>query len=868
MKPTDAIASIARHTSQAPDALGFDALRLHAITAAQRASGELWTDFNLHDPGVSLLEALCYALTEDLFSARQPVAPLLGLAPDDGPAAWARFGLHTPPDLLPSHPCTEDDWQLWLLQQLPHARQLYMQPLCDERRCATGLWRMALQSYSDTPLDRHDLQRKALQAYWPHRSLGEDLDGPPTMLRSRWVDLKISLELEGHRDVCELLVELLQRCDDVISARLPEGLPPGNAIDLDAEGPLGRPLTPEERTWLDQDPDYLYIGDLTRQLLSMEGIASVDSLVLSLADGEAAEPLDDVATPPGTVRRRGPDWALRLRWPDTEAQLRQWQLRREGGPVQVPAQTLLQLLADHRQMPLRLAAASLTPPAEAGAGADTTPMRPLPEVRRDHYPASAALPPLYRQALLDQARRQPGLRDQWHGYLGLLEQGLNQVQVQREQLPHLYALDEEDTRSCWTSLPGDEQLPGIDALYAVPRDQLENARWIDEDQLSRRHRVLDYQLALHGESLDHAGLQGLPCYFTPQAWPVHLLRLKRQFARRLLRLGRLRGAAADLSRPMIGQPDNTPPMQERLALMLGLAQTHSRWLSPSWQSQQLPAPEEWPVTDAGPASTTVAAPRPDQGPATETQTFETLRGVHFTMKAPGDTQPVLNPTARRRSIQWPPLRNAMPPIQQGLPAPLLRAAVRPEAFQWSPAEGGQLWLGPDEAGRHWLLAGGLDEARAQDHGRALHEAACQLQAAGEGLHLVEHVLLRPLAAAHQGKQGEQGAAASVACPAAGELQISLVFSGWTARGADPRFRSLARQITAREAPAHLRCQLLWLDASQMLRFEVAWQAWLAARQAYATELMSEPGTPRLEAAAIRLDERSARLLALLQEAAR
>lgn len=823
------VAGIARHRSQAPDPLGFDALRLHVITAAQQASGELWTDFNLHDPGVSLLEALCFALTEDLFAARQPVQQLLGLGPDDGAAAWARFGLHTPQALLPCHPCTDHDWQSWLLQQLPHARQLHMQALRDERGRATGLWRMALQSHSDAIEDKLAMRRTALQAYWGERNLGEDLDGPPCSLRSRWVELEISLQVEGHRDVSELLAEVLQRCDDCISARLPEGLPPTGAAGPDIEGPLGRALTPAESSWLAHDPDILFISDLARHLHSVDGLAGIDTLRLHLAAGEPDDPLDLVPVPPGTVRRRGPDWALRLRWPDREEQLKRWTLRREGGPVQVPVRALLQMLSDRRRLPLRLAASSTTTlPAQSAPPKPPPALPALPALRHDYAAASAALPPLYQQALLDQLRHRPGLQAQWHGYLGLLEHGLNQVQAQREQLPHLYALDEDSTRSAWTSLPADPQLAGIEALYGLPRDRIEAAPWFDEDRVSRRHRALDFQLALHGESLDHAGLQALPCYFTPPAWPVHLLRLKRQFARRLLRLGRGRGTATDYSRELLGDPDNTPPLQERIGLMLGLAQVHARWLSRSWTAQGLPAPEEWAPPDGADHS-------------------------RYVLKAPVAATPLLDPSARRRPVDWAGVRSSLPVLREELPAPLLRAAARPELFQWSADAGGQLWLGPDELGRHWLLARGLGEATSQDRAGALHEAACHLQAAGEGLHLVEHVLLR--------------SQARDATSRADDHQITLVFSGWTARGADPRFRSLAGQIVEREAPAHLRCRLLWLDAGQMQRFELAWHAWLSARRAHCSALLATVEEPDAAHAVKQLDERSAQLQAILQEVA-
>ncbi len=485
------------------------------------------------------------------------------------------------------------------------------------------------------------------------------------------------------------------------------------------------------------------------------------------------------------------------------------------------------MLRERRHVPLRLASSAVAIPAEPEPSVGA-----LPALRHDYYAASAALPPLYVQALREQARNRPGLAAQWQGYLALLEQGLNQVQAQREQLPRLYALDDDGARSYWSSLPGDEQLPGVDALYLTPRASLDSAPWVDEDRLSRRHRVLDYQLALHGESLGFAGLQGLPCYFTPRGWSGLLLRLKRQFARRLLRLGQQRGVGSNLSRPVLGEADNTPPLQERLALMLGLPQARSRALSGSWRNRGLPVPDELPL----PASAREQA-------------------AHYALQAPEGATALLDPVVDRRGIDWPRLREALPALRGGLPAPLLRAAVRAEAFSWTSTAGGQLWLGPDDQGRHWRLASRLEHARARDHGQALHEAACELQAAGEGMHLVEHVLLRPLGPDGRGEQVIAGAEGA---------QVTLVFSGWTARGADPRFRHLAEQMLAREAPAHLRCRLAWLSARRMAIFETAWTAWLAARRAHdETLLLADPDADGERAAVVRLNRRSARLRAFL-----
>jgi hypothetical protein len=257
-------------------------------------------------------------------------------------------------------------------------------------------------------------------------------------------------------------------------------------------------------------------------------------------------------------------------------------------------------------------------------------------------------------------------------------------------------------------------------------------------------------------------------------------------------------------------------------------------LSRSWQAQQLPVPSEWPASSPDGESSS-----------------------RYVTRAPEAAQLLLNPASRRRATDWLSLRKTMPVLRDDLPAPLLRAAARPELFQWSSTAGGQLWLGPDEQDRHWLLAHGVDETAGLDRARALHEAACQVQAAGEGMHLVEHLLLRPLGDVDPGTPTIDTAAP----------QISLVFSGWTARGADPRFRSLAQQIVEREAPAHLRCRLLWLDAAQMQTFEVAWHAWLSARQAYCAALLAAPGEQDESAALQQLDQRAARLRDWLKKVA-
>ena len=42
----------------------YDELLNEGISLIQKFSGDKWTDYNYHDPGITILEQLCYAITD------------------------------------------------------------------------------------------------------------------------------------------------------------------------------------------------------------------------------------------------------------------------------------------------------------------------------------------------------------------------------------------------------------------------------------------------------------------------------------------------------------------------------------------------------------------------------------------------------------------------------------------------------------------------------------------------------------------------------------------------------------------------------------------------------------------------------------
>ncbi len=103
-----------------PVATDFDSLRAQAISFAQAASGKIWTDYNLHDPGVTLLEQTCFALSEIGYQAAHPIRDLLTDA--QGRLRYADLALYDPRLVLPGAPVTDLDLTSYLSDQPGVAR--------------------------------------------------------------------------------------------------------------------------------------------------------------------------------------------------------------------------------------------------------------------------------------------------------------------------------------------------------------------------------------------------------------------------------------------------------------------------------------------------------------------------------------------------------------------------------------------------------------------------------------------------------------------------------------------------------------------------------------------------------------------------
>lgn len=90
------------------DDLDFSFLRKEGISYLETFGGKLWTDFNSHDPGVTILEMLCYAITDLGMRINTPLEDLLA-SKDPNLSLQAQF--YKASEIFPTKPVNELDYR-------------------------------------------------------------------------------------------------------------------------------------------------------------------------------------------------------------------------------------------------------------------------------------------------------------------------------------------------------------------------------------------------------------------------------------------------------------------------------------------------------------------------------------------------------------------------------------------------------------------------------------------------------------------------------------------------------------------------------------------------------------------------------------
>lgn len=310
----------------------FAVLRQIGIEHLQSLSGELWTDYNLHDPGVTILEVLCYALTDLSYRTHFNLQDLLALN-RAAPSTSQETNFFTPDQVLTCNPVTAWDWQRRLMD-IAGVRHGELQPVetypspiyidC-QQSCLRhqpphlrpgqqvrqlqprGFYHLYLELEADlTPAERQATLAQVKTALWSHRNLCEDFL-EMTVWGQQQIGLCSTIELEASADPERVLVDIYGRVQDFLNPPLQfytlqellaRGKPPETIF-------AGRPsaLHDPQGAYISHgfiDPDefaarisrsHLYTSDFYQLILDIPGVVAIKKLILisSVRDAEGEQ---------------------------------------------------------------------------------------------------------------------------------------------------------------------------------------------------------------------------------------------------------------------------------------------------------------------------------------------------------------------------------------------------------------------------------------------------------------------------------------------------------------------------------------------------------------------------------------------------
>jgi len=98
------------------DSENYAALRKKGIELIEKLGSTYWTDYNIHDPGITLLELLCFAQTEIGFKLGFSIEDLLAYQTNQE-VDWDLQCFYTAREILTVNPFTDNDWRKVLIDQ-------------------------------------------------------------------------------------------------------------------------------------------------------------------------------------------------------------------------------------------------------------------------------------------------------------------------------------------------------------------------------------------------------------------------------------------------------------------------------------------------------------------------------------------------------------------------------------------------------------------------------------------------------------------------------------------------------------------------------------------------------------------------------
>ena len=549
----------------------FTSLRALGIKYVQELTGAFWTDYNEHDPGVTILEQLCYALTDLAYKTNFDIEHHL-FNSDDNDQAFFK-----PQDILPCNALTIKDYRKVILDSFFEVKNVWFDKIDLSTNSINGLYRiyLNLDDSIKTEEEKEAVVAKVVKFYNGIRNLSEDVEDV-VVLSKKEVKIFGDVEVDGIREIESVYADIYYYIQQYLSTEvqfysLQEMIDEGKDLQEIFNGPLLKHGFIKDED-LHPRVSKLLISEIIKIIMQLEGVISVKNLYLQigdkrfdnqieLADDElpslsmkisSSENTRNIEFFKGDVHYGGVDNQAVLRKLNEmlSSNTRVYRLNEEYFDIEKGEELSIEYNSIQEHFP-----------AVYGVGEDGIPGGP--DKKR-----------------IAQAK-------QLKAYLVIFEQLMVNYLAQLSHSKELFSLKTELNQTYFFDLVRGK-ISNVDPLLADDNESFIEDKLLFEDRIpkhydkglevlvkqgdnyeDRRNRFLDYLLAVHGESFIQYSLSQFNYYYEDEEFEKELIKNKTRLLKSLAFINKERAKAFDYSKDAFGT-SNVPGIVEKLSALLGL----------------------------------------------------------------------------------------------------------------------------------------------------------------------------------------------------------------------------------------------------------------------------------------------------------
>ncbi|BDS13526.1 hypothetical protein [Aureispira anguillae] len=245
----------------------------------QQLSGDVWTDYNAHDPGITIMEQLCDTMSKINKRATTPIQNLLN-SQSRKKREEINNAFYDAVEILPSNPVTQDDYRILIIDRIQYVKNAWVDPVRDNMQGIRGLYRILLQidETARTEDGIRRIKKEVFALFNQHRNLCEDIESIQVLEVDKieiFADIDIHSEAIAEEVLAEILFHLEEHLNPSIQFHtLEDLLEKGYSVDEAFDGPPpvhGLILKSDLRSMTQE----VYVSKLIEIVQGVEGVRRI-----------------------------------------------------------------------------------------------------------------------------------------------------------------------------------------------------------------------------------------------------------------------------------------------------------------------------------------------------------------------------------------------------------------------------------------------------------------------------------------------------------------------------------------------------------------------------------------------------------------